>query len=148
MPIPNTALLGLCVSSVLTRRKLNNVRWLDLTDISVPEENTAPAHGTDDNGDPPCADGRKCYDCGGNHLIPEFPLPQQANSICNGGYGGDGRGIHGNIIGNYDRGGDRNGSSRNITWVRNDGNRKYMVDWKYVHPVDKNTAADISGTTW
>ena len=50
-----------------------NVRWHVLSGITYPERNTALAQGTDDNVDPPCDDGRKCYKCGGNNLLPDFP---------------------------------------------------------------------------
>ena len=135
--MPNTALLGFVGIFSIIQEKFNNIHWNALTDISVPEGKTSPANGTDDNVDPLHADGRKFYECDGNHFIPDCPLPQHANSIGHGGRGGDGRVSHGHGIVNGDHGGGRNGSSSNINRGIHDGNLKPLVYWKYIHFVEK-----------
>ena len=125
-----------------------NSCWPALTDISVPEVNKAPAQRTYNNGYPPRADGRKCYKCGGNHIFPDSPRLQQANSRGHGGCGGDVRGGHGHGRVNGDSGGSCHGDIRNRTHDRSDGNSKLMVSWKYIYPLNENTVVGIAGTTW
>ena len=66
--------VGACVYHQYYYEKLfKNGRWPALTDITVTEGNTPSAQETDDNGNPPCADCRKCCECGGNCLCPDIP---------------------------------------------------------------------------
>ena len=104
-----------------------NSCWPPLTDITLPKVNKVHAQGTYNNEYPPRADGRKYYKCGGNHICPDSPRLQQANSSGHGGCGGDVRGgnDHGRV--NGDRGGGQNGASSNSTHNSRDSKRKPMV---------------------
>ena len=136
-----------------------NGSWPDLTDIPVPEEKTAPAQWTDNNGNPPCANIRKCYECGGNNICSYCPWLQNNNYIRHGVCGWEGRGGTGQGRVNGDHGGGHNGDSVNITLDSCDGNRKPMATSKYIHSVDEmksftfmaqpvSSANSVSGLLW
>ena len=73
MNFSNTDHLGIVGIFRIIMEKFKNGRWSSLTDIPVSGRNTALAQGTNNYDNNSCADGQKCYQCGGNKLCPDCP---------------------------------------------------------------------------